>query len=112
MTEAEAKTKICCGPPFLANAVLVSGPAAHVTDSEVFGRCIGSACMAWRSHSRDAEQHRVLSDDEPPPGSDWTLEKVWDADPGRLLSAEPRILYDWKRELPAEGYCGLAGRIA
>jgi hypothetical protein len=42
MTEDEAKTKICCGPPQVAaqmmRAMMRALPAY----------CAGSACMAWR----------------------------------------------------------------
>ncbi len=43
MTEEEAKTKACCGPPQIAaqlmdEAVTTTRPA----------KCAGSACMAWR----------------------------------------------------------------
>jgi hypothetical protein len=38
MTEDEAKTKICCGPPQVAAQMMRARPAY----------CAGSACMAWR----------------------------------------------------------------
>ena len=41
MTEDEAKTKLCCGPPVTAWAA---------GDSLDFF-CIASACMAWRPYS-------------------------------------------------------------
>ena len=38
MTEDEAKTKVCCGPPHIG--------AVAKGDTQI--RCIASACMAWR----------------------------------------------------------------
>jgi hypothetical protein len=45
MTEDEAKTKACCGPPavFLMMAIN-AGIEPKVGD----GNCFGSSCMAWR----------------------------------------------------------------
>ena len=44
MTEDEAKTKWCCGPPASATATYWHGQAPVETPM----RCAGSACMAWR----------------------------------------------------------------
>jgi len=48
MTEEEAKTKVCCGPPFVATAAIAMSSGGSIADERVFGKCIASACMAWR----------------------------------------------------------------
>lgn len=45
MTEDEAKTKWCCGPPAMVNQTI--NHAAGNTNKEPL-KCIGSACMAFR----------------------------------------------------------------
>jgi len=45
MTEDEAKTKICCGPPQVAAQMMRARPAY----------CAGSACVAWRWINPDSE---------------------------------------------------------
>lgn len=45
MTEDEAHTKRCCGPPAVAHATYWKGGAA-VEDTPAL--CIASTCMAWR----------------------------------------------------------------
>lgn len=60
MTEEEAKTTTCCGPVHISSAILAR-LYAHPDDEDVneaigdlmrnfprLGKCIGSACMAWR----------------------------------------------------------------
>jgi hypothetical protein len=60
MTEDEAKTKICCGPPQVAaqmmRAMMRALPAY----------CAGSACMAW-----------VQTDNEAPPSKEGDPEPVY-----------------------------------
>ncbi len=78
MTEDEAKTKWCCGTPMLLLAL------AEQAGDEVFpgdGKCVASACMAWRTR----------------------LEKVEDGDavPGGVYTKAPMVR--------TGGYCGLAG---
>lgn len=89
MTEDEAKTKWCCGPPQVAAQMMgepvKTGPA----------RCAGSLCMAWRTTGtsywgiirKDGTRQRV------PSGQFVPLEE----------GDETRELWDF-------GYCGLAGR--
>lgn len=48
MTEDEAKTKFCCGPPFVAAVTILTSEGGYVADESAVGKCIGSACMAWR----------------------------------------------------------------
>lgn len=50
MTEDEAKTKICCGPLYLADALtgLYAISAGKDHPKLANGNCGGSACMAWR----------------------------------------------------------------
>jgi hypothetical protein len=81
MTEDEAKTKSCCGPPTVAIATLIAsglemeGPTAK-------GECAGSACMAWR----------------------------WDTDAWTLAFDDKGPLTRRKDYDEPQGYCGLAGR--
>ena len=44
MTEDEAKTKMCCGPP--GQNAMAAG--LHVNAEVVETFCTASACMAWR----------------------------------------------------------------
>lgn len=46
MTEDEAKTKTCCGPPSVANVMAVVSGLMRTTGAPSL--CEGSACMAWR----------------------------------------------------------------
>lgn len=61
MTEAEARTKRCCGPRILAAPMLASGNVATLKalteHTEDFGACRGSDCMAWRKIVR---RHKVV----------------------------------------------------
>jgi hypothetical protein len=54
MTEEEATAKFCCGPLQMTSALMTLS-AAFIKDADALeeeypsrGRCIGSACMAWR----------------------------------------------------------------
>ncbi len=56
MTEAEAKTKICCGPPvavpywqLLIQVQASIANSAGVSEIKASALCAGSACMAWRN---------------------------------------------------------------
>lgn len=51
MTEAEAKTKVCCGPLLVAVAIEMMKCAEPDHDLD---RCIGSQCMAWRRTAETA----------------------------------------------------------
>lgn len=52
MTEEEAKTKVCCGPPSLTVAMLAVVNIIRPTDAASIRAgmcCSGSACAAWRA---------------------------------------------------------------
>ena len=50
MTEAEAKTKACCGPPQIAAQMMGGVVAANRP-----AKCAGGICMAWRWVNPDSE---------------------------------------------------------
>ena len=90
MTEEEAKTKMCCGAQVIAMAaVAAAGRQAGAGLTLDAGRCIASACMAWRTRQRP-----VLRT-EP-----------W---PDKGAVAVPAGRYG--ADMITEGYCGLAGAI-
>ncbi len=65
MTEDEAKTKDCCGPPADAWARIAlhhieAGWAEFLRDRP---KCTASACMAWRVNERDPT-YRAQADRE------------------------------------------------
>jgi hypothetical protein len=89
MTEDEAKMKICCGPQVVAMATLLTLPSGQVEITGA-GRCIASACMAWRDIVKEIP---VLRD-----GSE--------VEPGHIyLSCD--VVTSNRRVVG--GYCGLAG---
>lgn len=51
MTEEEAKMCACCGPPAVANAILLASPHLLAKPLNNLGMCIGRSCMAWTWHS-------------------------------------------------------------
>lgn len=95
MTEDEAKTKVCCGPPFVGATIILTAPNNSAPqDAKVFGKCIASACMAWRTATNPGvEWHPFVSDASPGEGWYWSVEKrQW-----------------WRADLAPFGFCGLAG---
>jgi hypothetical protein len=58
MTENEAKTKYCCGPLLLAET-WINEEAIKAEHEMKTGRCLASACMAWR---RDYEEDSLGKD--------------------------------------------------
>mgnify|MGYP000181417732 CR=1 FL=1 len=58
MTEDEAKTKWC--PHVRVETGHIEGPAVNRSDSDwPMGRCIGSACMAWRWDAEKCRQGQI-----------------------------------------------------
>ncbi len=117
MTEAEAMTKVCCGPfagrlPY-GSASDAEELAVHGTDpayaAETAARwpCIGSACMAWRvafeQRGPIVERQAAPPLSTKPEGADWGYESV---DPATSSGGG-----EWVRWGPgiAHGHCGLAG---
>lgn len=105
MTEEEAKTKWC---PFTrAGTAQRLAPVNRDISADVdsLTRCIGSACMAWRTCDGPlgAIQEKVLMLDSGRPEG-FTHSEVLEVSPGFNRSF-------WTKRAPAEpsGYCGLAG---
>lgn len=94
MTEEQAKTKMCCGPQVVAMVMALNLPKQPELHENA-GRCIASACMAWRLNKA---VERVEAWD--PDGAGWT--KVRDS----TFDALPL----WSRP-GVGGYCGLAGAL-
>lgn len=84
MTEDEAKTKLCGGPPAVAAAAYYR--AGPVVDAPM--HCIGSACMAWRT------RHEWLDNAQQEPS--WVSYAPYAFEPGPGQERE-------------DGFCGLAG---
>ncbi len=106
MTEEQAKTKVCCGPPIVAwLGAQVSG-AKRIQPNVSVELCIGSDCMAWRTHTPQPETAQTEAEgaDMPPepPGGGWErLEYFVD---GKHAYAR------WGRPVASTGWCGLAGK--
>lgn len=95
MTEDEAKTRMCCGPQILAAAlVIVAGDPTKVELTPDAGRCIGSACMAWR---RLDQRGTITSKTKLKP---FVTERPQDYENSPNWTVE---LHD------VQGFCGLAG---
>lgn len=78
MTEDEAKTKLCCGPPAVAAmALYVDG---DMTSRRSMGNatggallnCQGALCMAWRPLKR-AQAPAVRTSVNPVEDTDWVV---------------------------------------
>ena len=92
MTEKEAKQKWC---PFVREEVMPGEPFMGQP------RCIGSACMAWRTI---IETNNRQADSGPPAGDGWDKAGPVTGEGGFITKRQ-----NWHR---AVGYCGLAGRPA
>lgn len=86
MTEDEAKTKMCCGPQIVAMATLISAPTGAVEMTRDAGRCVASACMAWRWRALPGVCEKMVQD------------------PTATASVQ---IHTWMEA--GDGYCGLAG---
>ena len=64
MTEDEAKTKVCCGPPG-TNAMM---HGIEVGADEVNTSCIAFGCMAWRWTIKPGPDHDAGIAAHPPSG--------------------------------------------
>jgi hypothetical protein len=84
MTEDEAKTKACCGPPAVAAAAYYRAGVA--CDAPM--HCIASACMAWRV------RHQWLDNAQQEPS--WVTYAPYAFEPGPGQERD-------------HGFCGLAG---
>ena len=82
MTEDEAKTKWCCGPPAAAFGSVMGSLIKNPKDVVPGLMCQGSVCMAWR----------------------WKAERVVSID-GMTQQRTERLTGEFSR---TEGFCGLA----
>jgi hypothetical protein len=95
MTEDEAKTKYCCGPQTVAVAIIITAPVGTAeVDNETAGKCVASACMAWRAGPSATDIQKWVAFDRPRvrPGETYESSGEW-------------------VDLPAgerRGFCGLA----
>ena len=61
MTEDEAKTKQCCGPPLVSLSTILAGAMVEKDIHDLLrilpeeSRCHASECMAWRWHWKRGE---------------------------------------------------------
>ena len=110
LTEDEAKTKLCVGPPGCGRRRLVHS-VQHCdgsADTNTYGEdryCAGSACMAWRSVPAGQITHV-------PPQSRFRWEKQGYVLESEWLAHAPDVMYATYVR-PAGGDCafiGLAGK--
>ncbi len=87
LTEAEAATKVCCGPP------------QTIKGKEPLFHCIGAACMAWRDAGEFTQRTNCGEHEKPHP----SLGDGWVSNPMNKGAAAR----GWRRTL-RKGYCGLA----
>ena len=108
MTEEEAMEKHCCGPLQMASALMVleAGISRDMPALEdeypSRGRCIGSACMAWRWNELVFSRRTEL----------WSKSKGQRVNSAYSDDAEWRPVVGASPEEPPppSGYCGLAGK--
>lgn len=93
MTEDEAKTKVCCGPPHVAWINLAIAAQGNVKDPKKIDLCMASACMAWRLAPARAS---VKTSGTEPFDTDNPVE--YEEAGGWIVT-----------RYPPDGYCGLAG---
>jgi hypothetical protein len=102
MTEEEAKTKWCCGTPVIAQMLPLCAPHIEVTDGmERVGKCLASACMAWRAGAplyRQTTKSGAHVREVPTKGECYVA--------GAPAAGDP-----WLAAVTVQqGFCGLAGR--
>jgi hypothetical protein len=93
VTEEEAKTKWC---PMARAVMPTTGGAA--SSYGVAAKCIGSACMAWRTRW---ERLETAAENPPSEGTGWVKDGLSYGAGGAVTHRQR-----WKR---ADGFCGLAG---
>lgn len=98
MTEDEAKA-MCC--PFAAGFAASEGTmneyGRETRGGLPLGRCIGSACMAWREQVELLGYREAWRDGTPPAGEGWEP------------SSYERGAYERQARRKSGGFCGLAG---
>lgn len=106
MTEEEAKTKWCCGPPMNIMAAGIASGKRELGAGD--GQCVASARMAWRVKTNDPKVEYYYAAPKPP-GEGWT--EYTDPYLGSSSSLQQQAKPKWVRTTPAplDGFCGLAG---
>ena len=111
MTEDEAKTKWC--PKAVVLESYAEKASFNVTikdEQENFGRCIGSACMAWRWGIDTRSPAERCFDDTGLNTSEWRAKyRENPASAGCNDHAAFDRMYG-KPEQPTHGYCGAFGK--
>ncbi len=103
-TEAEAKTKQCCGP--MTCGIWVNGGRERL--------CATTGCMAWRWRRKSALDHRnrIICEDtqateEPDPRPDGVPENwIWHP----FNNGNGHVARWTEPEPEPRGFCGLAGK--